>query len=142
MESRCLLGTHRHPAGARLFCARLHELALLPRECRNLPLIVIGIQQRTSGYFWRSLDPRILFLRVHIIHLRPSEFLRDTQNSGWLLEVPTKKGREVKTANPIIPMLSLCVKFSSGYKILRGPKTSTKVPIHKQTLTDHKVLPK
>ena len=57
----CLLGTHRHPAGARLFCARLRELALLPRECRNLPLIVIGIQQRTSGYFGVRSTPAFCF---------------------------------------------------------------------------------
>ena len=61
MESLCLLGTHRHPAGARGFCARLRELALLPRECRNLPLIVIGIQQRTSGYFGVRSTPAFCF---------------------------------------------------------------------------------
>ena len=82
----------RRAERARWFWARLRYLA--PPPLRNRRLV---IREGTAGSFFRPLvgrrTPHFVF-GVRIIHLRLSEFLRDTQNSAMhpeRLEKPSTK---------------------------------------------------
>ena len=105
----------------------------------NLPLrrYVIVIQQPVCVSLALAL-PCILFLgcAVRIIHLRLSEFLRDTQNSATLTsQAPNTKNLEDEDSQPQAISVSNVVPQTLGYPW--GPKHLTEMSIHKHRQTSN-----